>query len=42
MRMNEAGGRKTAKVIKKQVSQCNCTALRKATRRVSQLYDAAL
>src|SRR6201994_1091687 len=23
-------------------SRCNCTALRKATRRVSQLYDAAL
>src|SRR5271170_7477793 len=42
MRMNEAGRRKTAKGIKKQVNQCNCTALRKATRRVSQLYDAAL
>lgn len=27
---------------KKQKSSCNCTALRKATRRVSQLYDAAL
>jgi DNA-binding MarR family transcriptional regulator len=27
---------------KKHKSSCNCTALRKATRRVSQLYDAAL
>jgi DNA-binding MarR family transcriptional regulator len=27
---------------KKQKSLCNCTALRKATRRVSQLYDSAL
>src|SRR5882757_6890962 len=27
---------------KKAKSSCNCTALRKATRRVSQLYDAAL
>ena len=27
---------------KKQKSPCNCTALRKATRRVSQLYDLAL
>jgi DNA-binding MarR family transcriptional regulator len=27
---------------KKYKSSCNCTALRKATRRVSQLYDAAL
>jgi DNA-binding MarR family transcriptional regulator len=26
----------------KQATPCNCTALRKATRRVSQLYDAAL
>jgi DNA-binding MarR family transcriptional regulator len=26
----------------KQKSLCNCTALRKATRRVSQLYDSAL
>jgi DNA-binding MarR family transcriptional regulator len=26
----------------KQKSPCNCTALRKATRRVSQLYDSAL
>ncbi len=26
----------------KQKSTCNCTALRKATRRVSQLYDSAL
>jgi DNA-binding MarR family transcriptional regulator len=26
----------------KQASACNCTALRKATRRVSQLYDSAL
>ncbi len=26
----------------KQGTACNCTALRKATRRVSQLYDAAL
>src|ERR1700744_6139121 len=26
----------------KQKSVCNCTALRKATRRVSQLYDSAL
>jgi DNA-binding MarR family transcriptional regulator len=40
--MNEASRRKTAKGIKMQVSPCNCTALRKATRRVSQLYDAAL
>jgi DNA-binding MarR family transcriptional regulator len=29
-------------VGKKQKSLCNCTALRKATRRVSQLYDSAL
>ena len=28
--------------LKKQKSPCNCTALRKATRRVSQLYDSAL
>jgi DNA-binding MarR family transcriptional regulator len=27
---------------KKEKTSCNCTALRKATRRVSQLYDAAL
>jgi DNA-binding MarR family transcriptional regulator len=27
---------------KKQGSQCNCTALRKASRRISQLYDTAL
>jgi DNA-binding MarR family transcriptional regulator len=27
---------------KQQKSLCNCTALRKATRRVSQLYDSAL
>jgi DNA-binding MarR family transcriptional regulator len=27
---------------RKQKSLCNCTALRKATRRVSQLYDSAL
>jgi DNA-binding MarR family transcriptional regulator len=27
---------------RKQKSPCNCTALRKATRRVSQLYDSAL
>src|ERR1700744_4295985 len=27
---------------KKQKSPCNCTALRKASRRVSQLYDSAL
>src|SRR6202021_1263349 len=27
---------------KNQKSVCNCTALRKATRRVSQLYDSAL
>src|ERR1700676_1887203 len=26
----------------KQATSCNCTALRKATRRVSQLYDVAL
>jgi DNA-binding MarR family transcriptional regulator len=29
-------------VGKSQKSACNCTALRKATRRVSQLYDSAL
>ena len=29
-------------VGKSQKSVCNCTALRKATRRVSQLYDSAL
>ena len=28
--------------LKRQKSLCNCTALRKATRRVSQLYDSAL
>ena len=31
-----------ANELKKQKSLCNCTALRKATRRVSQLYDDAL
>jgi DNA-binding MarR family transcriptional regulator len=31
-----------ASELKKQKSLCNCTALRKATRRVSQLYDSAL
>ena len=31
-----------ANELKKQKSLCNCTALRKATRRVSQLYDSAL
>jgi DNA-binding MarR family transcriptional regulator len=31
-----------ASVSKQQKSLCNCTALRKATRRVSQLYDSAL
>jgi len=30
------------KVDAGKASRCNCTALRKATRRVSQLYDAAL
>jgi DNA-binding MarR family transcriptional regulator len=34
--------RRKAKGKGKPVSLCNCTALRKATRRVSQLYDAAL
>jgi len=28
--------------IENRKSLCNCTALRKATRRVSQLYDSAL
>src|ERR1700743_974372 len=31
-----------SKVDASKESRCNCTALRKATRRVSQLYDAAL
>jgi DNA-binding MarR family transcriptional regulator len=35
-RQNRVTASKTAK------SSCNCTALRKATRRVSQLYDSAL
>jgi DNA-binding MarR family transcriptional regulator len=35
-RQNMATASKTAK------SSCNCTALRKATRRISQLYDSAL
>src|ERR1700732_3926901 len=35
-----ADRRRTAEAGK--ISRCNCTALRKATRRISQLYDTAL
>src|ERR1700759_106852 len=34
--------REMASQSKQEKSRCNCTALRKATRRVSQLYDSAL
>ena len=37
-----AGVVKMAVSSRKQKTPCNCTALRKATRRVSQLYDSAL
>jgi DNA-binding MarR family transcriptional regulator len=37
-----AGAVKMAVSGRKQKTPCNCTALRKATRRVSQLYDSAL
>jgi DNA-binding MarR family transcriptional regulator len=41
--VKRAGRRaKMASERKTQKSLCNCTALRKATRRVSQLYDSAL
>ena len=35
-------GRKDQVAGPGEVSGCNCTALRKASRRVSQLYDTAL
>jgi DNA-binding MarR family transcriptional regulator len=35
-------GRKNQRARPSEGSQCNCTALRKASRRISQLYDTAL
>src|SRR5882762_10873628 len=40
--MSDANRRTPVKGNKEPIGQCSCTALRKATRRVSQLYDAAL
>jgi DNA-binding MarR family transcriptional regulator len=40
--MNEVRRRDTPKKHKERASSCSCTALRKASRRVSLLYDAAL
>jgi DNA-binding MarR family transcriptional regulator len=40
--MHISRGIKTASPSSDQLNDCNCTALRKASRRLSQLYDSAL
>jgi DNA-binding MarR family transcriptional regulator len=40
--MNEVRQPDAVKVHRERASRCSCTALRKASRRVSQLYDVAL